>query len=262
MVDLANTPSNIERLAQAILSSERIVFFTGAGCGTDSGIPDYRGIGLVYWSKYNPKDFIFEQFLQSEQSRKEYWRMDQEFYELAKSSQPNQIHYGLAELERKGKVLAIITQNVDGLHQKAGSGQESVIELHGNIFTVSCLQCNKKYSREEIGQRIKSGILLPYCSFCQGMLKTDTVLFGQPMPQQESGRALLATLQCDLFVAIGSSLLVQPASYLVLKAKNAGAELVIINLGATPYDIYADLVIYANAAQVIQQMMERLALPH
>lgn len=255
----ADKKSKFEQVGEMILSSQRIVCFTGAGASTDSGIPDYRGIGNTYWRKYNLKDFIFQEFMRSEESRREYWRMEQEFYELVKSVHPNQIHYVLAELEHMGKLDAIITQNVDGLHQRAGSSKDRVIEIHGAIFTVSCLQCYKKYSREDIYHRIKSGVAVPYCSFCYGILKSDTISFGQPMPQEASARALIATLKSDLFIVIGSSLLMQPASYLVIKAKEAGAKIIIINLAATPYDMYSDLVIYYNAEQALLKTMEKVS---
>lgn len=247
--------NKFDQAAEIISSSQKIVCFTGAGACTDSGIPDYRGAGSSYWNKYNLKDFNFQQFINSETSRGEYWRMEQEFYELVKGAQPNQIHYGLAKLEKMGRLQAIITQNVDGLHQKAGNSPDKIIEIHGSIFGVSCLQCYKRYPREEIYNRIKTGVSVPYCGFCHGILKPDTVSFGQPIPQQVSARALMVTLQSEIFMVIGSSLLVQPASYLVLKAKEQGAKVIIINLTPTPYDIYADLVIYDNAAAAISQIM-------
>jgi NAD-dependent deacetylase len=184
--------------------------------------------------------------------------MDQEFYELVKNALPNKSHLALAQIEKSGKLLAVITQNVDGLHQRAGNSADKVIEIHGSIFTVSCFLCYKKYSRQEIYLRVKGGVAVPYCSFCYGILKPDTVLFGQPIPQEVSARALMAALQSDLFIVIGSSLLVQPASYLVIKAKEAKAKIIIINLTSTPYDIYADLVIYNNADFAVSQIMSRL----
>lgn len=251
------------KTAQMILNAKEIVYFTGAGIGTDSGIPDYRGTGSGYWAKYNLKDFSFQEFLVSEECRREYWRMDEEFYELVKKSYPNEIHYCLAELEKRNKLSTIITQNVDGLHQKAGSSCDKIIEIHGNIFSVSCLHCFKDYSREEISQLIKRGVSVPYCSFCQGILKSDTIAFGQNLPEHWSAKALMATLKSNLFIVIGSSLLVQPASYLVVKAKEVGAKIVIINLMATPYDMYADVVIYTNAKETMLKILERIkyALP-
>jgi NAD-dependent deacetylase len=215
-------------------------------------------MGSHYWAKYDLTDFTFHQFLTSEAKRKEYWRMEQEFYELVQTVRPNDVHNALAELERKGKLLAIITQNVDGLHQRAGNSKEKVIEIHGHIFTVGCLQCFKKYSREEVYQRIKTGIAVPYCSFCHGILKSDTIAFGQALVPEISARSLGATLQSDLFLVIGCSLLVQPAAYLVTKAKEAGAKVVMINFSATPYDFCADLVIYENAKQAMVQIMNEL----
>lgn len=246
-----NNKNKLEALKAFVSEAKRMVVFTGAGTSTASGIPDYRGVGVNYWNKYNPKDFIFEQFLHSEDSRKEYWRMDQEFYALVLKAVPNQIHYALAQLERRQKLCAVVTQNVDSLYQKAGLPVNKVIEIHGNISTVTCLHCYRKYPRQEIYNRIKDGVTIPYCNFCHGILKPDTVLFGQPLPQDLSQASLKVTLESDLFMAIGSSLLVQPASYLVLKAKEAGAKVIIINLNSTPYDIYADLVIYGNAEEII-----------
>ena len=246
------------RAARMILNAREIVYFTGAGIGTDSGIPDYRGIGSSHWTKYDLKDFVFDQFLRDEMGRREYWRMDEEFYDLVKTVQPNATHFALAELEKMRKAHAIITQNVDGLHQRAGSSPEKVIEIHGNIFTVSCLQCFKKYSREEVSKLIKAGVDNPYCGFCRGILKSDTISFGQPIVQALSAKALMAALQSNLFVVIGSSLLVQPAAYLVVKAKEAGSKVIIINLMATPYDMYADLVIYANAQETMLKIMEKI----
>ncbi len=249
-----------ELAAQMILSAARITCFTGAGACTDSGIPDYRGEGNTYWEKYDLKDFSFQQFMSSEQSRKNYWSMEQEFYDLVQRAQPNAVHRALVELERAGKLQSIITQNVDGLHQRAGSSPEKVVEIHGSLFTVGCLQCFKKYSREDIYNRIKSGVAVPYCSYCYGILKSDTIAFGQAIPEQASARAMMAALRCDLFIVIGSSLLVQPASYLVVKASEAGAKVLIINMSATPYDLVANLVIYENAQKAVTQIMEIVKL--
>ncbi len=247
----------IERAASLILGSQKIVGFTGAGACTDSGVPDFRGIGHSYWTKYDPKDFLYQQFIDSERSRKIFWEMEQQFYELVLRVQPNEVHYAYSELEHKGKLLAVITQNVDRLHQRAQSSEEKVIEIHGSIFSVSCLHCYARFSRDHIYQRIKGGgIQVPYCDLCGGILKSNTIAFGQPMPLESSLRSLQATMQSDLFIVIGASLLVQPAAYLVIEAKRRGAKVLIINLMATPYDIYADLVIYDNAQEAIIQIME------
>ncbi len=246
------------QVARMILNSQNIVYFTGAGIGTDSGIPDYRGSGSAYWAKFNLMEFSFTEFLANEDCRREYWRMDEEFYELVKKSQPNATHYSLVELEKMGKLNTIITQNVDGLHQKACSSPGKIIEIHGNIFSVSCLHCFKDYSREDIHQLIQRGVSVPYCSFCHGILKSDTIAFGQAIPEHWSAKSLMATLKCNLFVVIGSSLLVQPAAYLVVKAKEAGAKIVIINLMPTPYDTYADVVIYASAKETMLKIIEKI----
>ena len=239
-----------------IAQANRIVCFTGAGASTDSGIPDFRGRGRSYWTQYDLKHFQYAAFMDSVQSRQVYWQMEQEFYELVLSVRPNAIHDACVELEQYRKLYAIITQNVDSLHQRAGNSPHLVIEIHGNIFSVTCQNCGRKYSREEIYYRIKNGVKVPYCDFCGGILKSDTVAFGQPMPPFESSQSLKATYAADLFIVIGSSLLVQPAAYLIVKAKESPSKVLLINLISTPYDNYADLVIYENAERAIKMIME------
>ena len=160
-----------------IAESKSIVCFTGAGACTDSGVPDFRGIGMSYWTQYDPKDFWFQHFIDSEKSRRIYWKMEQEFYELVQNVRPNAIHDACAELEMYGKLHAIITQNVDRLHQRAGSSYEKMIEIHGNIYTVSCLKCFYRYSREYIYFKIKNAVSVPYCEFCGGILKSVWSIF-------------------------------------------------------------------------------------
>jgi NAD-dependent deacetylase len=194
--------------------------------------------------------------MDSEQSRLIYWKMEQEFYELVLSVRPNAIHDACVELEQYHKLYAIITQNVDSLHQRAGTSPSLVIEIHGNIFSVTCQNCSRKYSREDIYYRIKNGVKIPYCDYCGGILKSDTVAFGQPMPRFESCQSLKVTYASDLFIVIGCSLLVQPAAYLIVKAKESHSRVILINLISTPYDNYADLIIYENAERAITKIME------
>ena len=196
--------------------------------------------------------------MDSEESRRICWEMEQEFYELVLSVRPNAIHDACVEIEQYNKLYAIITQNVDSLHQRAGNSPHLVIEIHGNISSVSCQACWHKYTREEIYLRIKNGVRIPYCHLCGGILKSDTVAFGQPMPLYASSQSLKAVYACDLFVVIGSSLLVQPAAYLIVKAKENGAKVILLNLISTPYDSYADLVIYENAERAIKIIMEKV----
>lgn len=249
-------PHPYETAAHMIAQAERIVCFTGAGASTDSGIPDFRGVGNSYWTQYDLKHFRYTSFMDSEESRRIYWKMEQEFYELVLSVRPNAIHDACVELEHYHKLYAIITQNVDSLHQRAGNTPHYVIEIHGNIFSVSCQSCLRKYAREEIYNRIKNGVTVPYCDYCGGILKSDTVAFGQPIPQLSSSQSLKAVYASDLFVVIGSSLLVQPAAYLIVKAKENHSRVLLINLISTPYDRYADFIIYENAERAIMKIME------
>src|SRR3972149_5646804 len=172
----------LKEVAQWIVASKRVVVFTGAGLSTESGIPDFRSPGGV-WDRYNPEDFYFQNFLASEASREKYWRMATEMYEPIKTAQPNQAHLAIAELEKLGKLDCVITQNIDGLHFKAGNSKEKVIELHGTAMSVSCLNCRKKYDRDEVQERLRKGLKVPYCDACGGPLKPATVSFGQSMPE-------------------------------------------------------------------------------
>ncbi|MGB9693273.1 MAG: SIR2 family NAD-dependent protein deacylase, partial [Fervidobacterium sp.] len=201
----------IKQAAQWILSSKRIVVFSGAGLSTESGIPDFRSPGGV-WSRYNPEDFYFQKFISSEASREKYWQMATEMYEPMKKAEPNLAHLAISELERLGKLDCVITQNIDGLHLKAGNSPEKVIELHGTAMYVTCLNCHKRYDRDEIQERIKKGVKVPYCDDCGGPLKPATISFGQAMPEWETQEAYNRSSLCDLFIVIGSSLVVQPAA--------------------------------------------------
>jgi NAD-dependent deacetylase len=249
--------SRINRAADLILKSSSIVAFTGAGVSTESGIPDYR-TGFLHWKKYDTRHFTFERFATSEESRAKYWEMSQDFYLLIKQAQPNRAHLALAELEQMGKLRGIITQNVDRLHHKAGVSAEKIIELHGNELFVTCLNCGRKYRREEIYDWILNGVKVPYCLECQGLLKPDSIAFGQPQPLEVSRRALELTLHCDLMIIMGTSLLVQPAALLPWKALESGARLIIINLSSTVYDQHADVIIRKPAADAMGKIMDRI----
>jgi NAD-dependent deacetylase len=246
--------SSIRQVADWIRKSAKVIFFTGAGVSTESGIPDFRGPGGV-WQKYNPEDFSYRNFLSSETSREKYWQMSREFYEPLKNAEPNEAHRAIARLEEMGKVDCVITQNVDNLHQRAGSSPEKIIELHGTAVTVSCLTCRVKYSREEIQARLLKGERVPECGACGGILKPDTVSFGQPMPPREMAESFARARTCDLFIVIGSSLVVQPAASLPLEAKESGAKLVIINRDSTYHDVYADAVIHGLAGEVMIRIL-------
>lgn len=247
----------IKQIAQWIVSSKRIVVFSGAGLSTESGIPDFRSPGGV-WSRYNPEDFYFQKFISSETSREKYWQMATEMYEPMKKAEPNLAHLAIAELEKLGKLDCVITQNIDGLHLKAGNSPERVIELHGTAMYVTCLNCHKRYDRDEIQERIKRGVKVPYCDDCGGPLKPATISFGQAMPERETHEAYNRSSMCDLFIVIGSSLVVQPAASMPLVAKQSGAKLVIINRDPTPYDNMADIVIHGLAGPTMSNILKEV----
>ena len=247
----------IEQIAQWITESRRTVAFSGAGLSTESGIPDFRSPGGV-WDRYNPEDFYFQNFLASEASREKYWQMATEMYEPMKKAQPNLAHLAIAEMEKLGKLDCVITQNIDGLHSKAGNSEEKVIQLHGTAMYVSCLNCGKKYDRDEIQERLRKGLKVPYCDDCHGPLKPATISFGQSMPERETQEAYHRSSLCDLFIVIGSSLVVQPAASMPLVAKRNGAKLVIINRDPTPYDDMADSVIHGQAGPTMASIMEKV----
>ena len=236
----------IDQVAGWILQSNRLVVFTGAGLSTESGIPDFRSPGGV-WSRYNPADFDFQNFLSRESSREKYWQMATEMYATIRAARPNAAHRAIYELDRLGKLEVVITQNIDGLHERAGQAPDKIIELHGTALHVTCLQCGKRYDRDQIQQRIAGGIKAPVCDDCRGPLKPATISFGQAMPERETREAFTRSAQADLFLVIGSSLVVQPAASLPLAAKRGGARLVIINRDPTPYDDLADRVIHGQA---------------
>jgi NAD-dependent deacetylase len=246
-----------KQAAEWILQSQRLVVFTGAGLSTESGIPDFRSPGGV-WSRYNPADFDFQNFLSRESSREKYWQMATEMYATIREARPNAAHLAIYELDRLGKLDVVITQNIDGLHEKAGHGADKIIELHGTALHVSCLNCGQRYNRDEIQERIKQGIKAPACDRCRGPLKPATISFGQAMPEQETREAYRRSAASDLFIVIGSSLVVQPAASLPLAAKRGGARLVLVNRDPTPYDDLADLVLPGQAGGILSAILQQV----
>ena len=218
-----------------------MVVFTGAGISTESGIPDFRSPGGV-WSRYAPINF--QDFLNSEEMRRESWRRKFAMEDTLGAAQPNPGHQAIARLVKVGKVSHVITQNIDGLHQASGVPDDQVIELHGNATYASCLSCGERYELGPIRAAFERDQTLPVCKVCNGIVKTATISFGQAMPEQEMQLADQATRACDLFIAIGSSLVVFPAAGFPQYAKNIGARLVILNREPTDLDPVADLVLH------------------
>jgi NAD-dependent deacetylase len=241
--------SGIQRLRALLAASRRGVVFTGAGISTESGIPDFRSPGGI-WSKYRPIEF--GEFMASEAARREYWRRKFATHDAIAQAKPNQGHLAVAELVKRGRVSAVITQNIDGLHQASGIPAERVVELHGNTTYAHCLDCRKGYDLEPIRDAFLADETLPVCEACGGAVKTATISFGQAMPEAEMLRAREQTLGCDLFLAVGSSLVVYPAAGFPALAKENGAGLVIINREPTGLDALADLVINAEIGPTLE----------
>ncbi len=242
--------SGVEDLQRMIGAARRIVAFTGAGISTESGIPDYRSPGGI-WTKYRPIEF--GDFIASEELRQESWRRKFATDEMMRKASPNAGHRALARLAEQGKLIAIITQNIDGLHQVSGIPDEKIIELHGNATYASCLECKRRYELEWVQKIFANGEKLPICTVCHGMIKTATISFGQSMPDAEMERARDAALDADLMITIGSSLVVYPAAGFPIMAKRNGARYVIINRDPTDQDDIADLTINAEIGATLSK---------
>jgi NAD-dependent deacetylase len=230
---------NVEQFAARINAARAIVFFTGAGISTESGVPDFRSPGGV-WTKYQP--VLFQDFLASESARIQHWQLKKATYELFKTVEPNSAHHAICEYERRGQMLGLITQNIDGLHKLAGSSEEKLVELHGTDRLVTCLECGKRYQPIDVYETLGETFSAPVCGDCGGFLKSANVSFGQSMPVEAMRRAQAWSERADIFVVLGSSLQVQPAASFPVIAKRAGALLAIVNRDPTPLDDLADFV--------------------
>jgi NAD-dependent deacetylase len=235
--------SELSRLAQMLETAHRAVVFTGAGISTESGIPDFRSPGGL-WTKYKPIDF--QDFMASEEMRREAWRRKFAMDDTMSQAAPNRGHRAVSALVERGKVSAVITQNVDGLHQASGVPDPQVIELHGNTTYARCLDCFERYELGPIKQAFLADETLPICEACGGIVKTATISFGQSMPDMQMAQAQHETLAADLFLAIGSSLVVYPAAGFPIVAKRNGSKLAILNREPTDLDDIADVVVNAE----------------
>ncbi len=219
-------------LAELIAAARRILVFTGAGISTNSGIPDYRGPS-GQWKTRDPVDY--RDFLTSEAARIEYWDQKSETWETMKAAQPNGVHRAVVELERAGRLAMVVTQNIDGLHEKAGTAPERLVELHGNALRAECQSCAKARDLEACFGEFRATHAAPRCP-CGGPMKPATISFGQQLVKRDLDRAMAAALGCDLCIALGSSLSVHPAATIPLFATQRGARYAIINRGRTDHD--------------------------
>ncbi|HEY5830348.1 MAG TPA: Sir2 family NAD-dependent protein deacetylase [Hyphomicrobiaceae bacterium] len=235
--------AQVDDLERMIAEAECMVAFTGAGISTESGIPDYRSPGGI-WTKFRPIDF--GDFMASAEARRETWRRKFASHETLQKATPNAGHRALARLVEQGRMAAVVTQNIDGLHQASGMPDDKVIELHGNATYAACLDCRKRYELDWVREIFAVDERLPICTACGGIIKTATISFGQSMPEAEMERAREVTMAADLFIVLGSSLVVYPAAGFPIMAKRNGSRLVIVNREPTDQDELADLVINAE----------------
>ena len=253
---MANTEESVIRdVAEWLLQARRAVVFTGAGISTESGIPDFRSPGGV-WSKY--KLVYYHEFLASVEARNEYWRQKSEAADDFERARPNAGHLAIAGWEQAGRLAGVITQNIDGLHQMAGS--RVVHELHGTARQVECVDCDERFEPWPILLEYRAQQAVPPCPSCGGRLKSATVLFGQPMPAKAMQDSVELAQSCDLFLAIGSSLVVYPAAGLPEIASRSGARLVIINRDPTDQDTTADAVIHEPIGETLTRIDEAVGL--
>ncbi len=242
------------RVADLIVNAKRVVVFTGAGVSTESGIPDFRSPGGI-WDRFDPDDFTYHKFIKDPEARRKHWQMFREGG-LVTEAKPNPAHYAIAELHRLNKLDCVITQNVDNLHQRAGVPDDKVFELHGNMQWAVCLSCGKRYPLEQIKARLDAGEEALDCEACHGILKPNAVFFGESLPAKVFEEATFRSYNCDLFIVIGSTLIVYPAAYIPVSAVESGAKLVIINLSSTPMDKQATVLITAKAGETMSRIIE------
>jgi len=243
----------VEQLQQWLQQARQILVFTGAGLSTGSGIADFRGPqGL--WKRRQP--VYFEDFLASEASRIEHWTYKLEGYESFCQARPNAAHRALYRLEERGQLLALVTQNIDGLHQLAGHHPDKVLELHGSNRMVECLGCGRRSEADWAYRAFERERRCPTCPDCGGWVKTATISFGQAMPAQLMERALAAAESCDLVLALGSTLSVYPAASVPLQAARRGVPYVVVNQGPTDHDSLASLRLEADLCELLPRLLD------
>lgn len=244
---------SLQALQEMLEQSKHTVAFTGAGISADSGVPTYRGAGGM-WNTYDPEKYANIEYFHKDPSY--YWQFFRDVrYPALSQARPNKAHQALAALERMGRLQAVITQNIDGLHQAAGSGE--VLELHGSTRVYACMQCRAEFSMQRAYELVQAQ-LPPACPQCAGLIRPGTVMFGEALPSHALRKAEEQALQADLFLCMGSSLVVQPAASFPVLARQHGAWLVIVNKDPTPLDDMADLVLHQNVGQALAPVVRSL----
>jgi NAD-dependent deacetylase len=243
----------LERAGRLLARAGRIVVFSGAGVSTESGIPDFRSPGGL-WSRYDPRLLGFRRYVSDPATRRLAWRLRRELHRM--EVRPNAAHLACVRLAEAGRLAGVITQNIDGLHGDAGLPAELLCEVHGTGRQVVCLDCGDRGPMAAAVARVEAGEEDPACLRCGGIIKAATVSFGQSIPAEVWARAEELTAACDAFVAIGSSLVVQPAAGLPVRAKRLGAALVIVNREPTPLDGLADAVLHGEAGTLLPALVD------
>jgi NAD-dependent deacetylase len=245
---------DLKKATEIVKNSEKIVVFTGAGASTESGIADFRSEGGL-WSRYDPSIYASYHYFLEDPSK--FWTMHNELVDIVVNAKPNPIHNAVVELEKLGKIIAIITQNVDALHQRAGSGTYNnipIYELHGSYEKLECIRCKKEFLFEEVETK---NVKYPVCE-CSGYIKPKVVLFGEPLRQSVIERAMNACRSCDCFLMIGSSLTVSPANFLPSIAKESGAKVIFVNRERTVMDDIADIFLRGSGGEIMSELIQRL----
>ena len=246
--------SSAAALHDLLRDARAAVGFTGAGISTESGVPDFRSPDSP-WMRNKP--IPFEAFLKSEEARREAWRRKFTMDDLYRGARPSRGHRALAALVESGRMAGVITQNIDGLHQASGIPSELVVELHGNGTYAACLSCGRRHELDRVRALFEATGEPPACDSCGGIVKSATISFGQSMPEEAMRRAQALTLACDVFVAIGSSLVVYPAAAFPVMAKRNGATLAIVNREPTEIDEIADLVVRGEIGEVLGPLLSQ-----
>ena len=238
--------ADIQKAKELVNKAGKIAALTGAGISVDSGIPDFRSEGGL-WKRFDPLEYATRESFMRDPTK--FWTMGKELAETIVKANPNDAHLALVALEEQGKLTGVITQNIDNLHQTAGN--KRVIELHGNYLRAFCIECKEEYFGRTVHESVAQGEIPPKCEKCGGILKSEAILFGEPLPQEPMAQAVELCRNTDLMIVIGSSLTIYPAAFLPQIAKNAGAKVILINLEGTNKDDVADIVLRGRATDIL-----------
>ncbi len=252
-------PNSIDRAVATLSAADQILVFSGAGLSTESGIPDFRGPDGL-WTKVDPDDFHIERYRENRDLRVRGWRMHLagELWGVRSAVMPNRGHQAIVDLQKAGRLAGVVTQNVDGLHHRSGLADEFVAELHGNVRSSHCISCGTGWPTETVLQWVESGDEDPSCPVCTGIVKTDTIMFGETLPEDEVGKAGVFLAISDAVLVVGSTVAVWPASDVVMRAAQQSKPIVIINKGETEADRLAEVKIHAGIGEVLPGIVQRV----